>query len=72
MPKPIDIDMLKRNPQIDLGKLEESQKLRDQIRRSGGTRGPKPIPEYRRRRVQVIDDISSDTRVVKLSVKHKY
>ena len=26
MPKPIDVDMLKRNPQVDLGKLEEIPK----------------------------------------------
>jgi len=71
MPKPIDIDMLKKNPNIDLGKLGESQKLRDNIRQTGGTRGPKTAPVFRRKRVRVIDDLSSDTRLVRLSVKHR-
>jgi len=72
MPKPIDIDMLKRNPHVDLGKLEESQKLRDSIRQSGGIRGPKSAPALRPRRARIIDDISSDARLVKLSVKYRF
>jgi len=69
MPKPIDTDMLKKNPQVDLGKLEESQKLRDNIRRGGGIRGPKTGPVFHRKRARVIDDVSSDKRVVRLPVK---
>ncbi len=72
MPKPIDVDMLKRNPQVDLGKLEESQRLRDNIRQGGGIRGPKTGPVFRRKRARVIDDLSSDTRVVKLAVKYRF
>ncbi len=72
MPKPIDIDMLKKNPQIDLGKLEESQKLRDNIRQGGGTRGPRAAPVFNRRRARVIDDLASDTRLVRLSVKYRF
>ena len=71
MPKPIDIDLLKKNPHIDLGKLEESQKLRDNIRQTGGIRVPKAAPVFRRKRVRVIDDITSDIRLVKLSIKHR-
>jgi len=71
MPKPIDIDMLKKNPRVDLGKLEESQKLRDSIQQSGGTRGPKCAPTLNRRRARIIDDLSSDARLVKLSVRYR-
>lgn len=71
MPKPIDIELLKKNPKIDLGKLEASQKLREDIRQTGGIRGPKTMPALRRRRVRVIDDLSSDTRLVKLSSKQR-
>jgi hypothetical protein len=71
MPKPLDIDMLKKNPRVDLGKLEESQKLREEILQKGGVRGPRLSPAFRRKRARVIDDLSSDTRLVKLSVKHR-
>jgi hypothetical protein len=72
MPRPIDIDMLKKNPHIDLGKLEESQKLRDSIRQSGGIRGPRTAPTLSRRRARIIDDLSNDSRLVKLSVKYRF
>ncbi|MGA7078161.1 MAG: hypothetical protein WBQ43_10805 [Terriglobales bacterium] len=72
MPKPIDIDMLKKNPHVDLGKLEESQKLRDSIQQSGGIRGPKGAPTLSRRRARIIDDLANDARLVKLSVKYRF
>ena len=72
MPKTIDIEMLKKNPLIDLGKLEESQKLREEILRGGGVRGPRISPTPGRKRVRIIDDLSSDTRLVKLPVKHRF
>jgi hypothetical protein len=71
MPKPIDIDMLKKNARVDLDKLTESQKLRDSMRQAGGVRGPKSTPVFRRRRVRVIDDLSSDVRLVRLNVTRR-
>ena len=65
MPAKIDLESIaKRNPKVDLVRLEEYRALRRSL--GMGRRIRQSVSPLERRRVRIVDDIESDPRVVHL------
>jgi len=57
MPKQIDLEEIaKNNPQLDLNKLQEWRKLREELPRSGSRRPPHQGFPFQGKRARVVDD----------------
>jgi len=73
MPRQIDlVDIADKNPRVDLTKLEEGRTLRENLRRTNlrGANQRLAFP-FHRRRARIVDDVSSDPRVVRLRKSKK-
>lgn len=66
MPQKISLaEILKNNPRVDPDKLKEGLRLAEELRKRAGVR-PKIHPLIRRR-MRIVDDLSSDPRLTQLS-----